>query len=64
MTNNIINVPGLAKPWVWIQPRSDAELLRRLRDARDYKVHERERENLCSVAHSRLQELLNTGKTA
>ena len=50
-------IPGLAKPWAWIQPKNDAELVRRLCQARDYRVHERERENLCSVAASRLHAL-------
>lgn len=51
-------VPGLAKPWAWIQPNDDAELIDRLLQAADYNVHERERENLCSVAAHRLKDLL------
>ena len=47
-------IPGLADPWKWIQPRTDAELVKRLRQAAEYNVHERERENLCSCAASRL----------
>lgn len=50
--------PGLVTPFVWIQPRTDAELLKRLAEARDYNVNERERENLCSAAHDRLKALL------
>lgn len=57
-TNSVSGIPGLANPWVWIQPRTDKELLERLAQARDYNVHERERENLCSVAHYRLAELM------
>lgn len=53
-------IPGLAKPWRWIQPRTDAELIERLIQAREYNVHERERENLCSVAAERLQQLIAT----
>ena len=51
-------IPGLAKPWVWIQPKNDVELYRRLCHGRDYNVNERERENLCSVAADRLHELM------
>ena len=51
------SIPGLARPWIWIQPKTDAELIHRLIEAREYAVHERERENLCSVAAGRLREL-------
>lgn len=47
--------PGLRKPWQWEQPRGDDELLARLRDGFMLAVHERERENLCSVAHGRIK---------
>jgi hypothetical protein len=50
-------IPGLAQPWRWIQPRNDEELIKRLQQAADYMVHERERENLCSVAAYRLKAL-------
>lgn len=46
---------GLRKPWQWEQPRDDDELLARLRDGFMLAVHERERENLCSVAHGRIK---------
>ena len=46
---------GLRKPWQWEQPRGDDELLARLRDGFMLAVHERERENLCSVAHGRIK---------
>ena len=52
-------IPGLARPWKWTQPANDQELLERLAQARDYRVCERERENLCSVAHGRLAALLS-----
>lgn len=45
---------GLAKPWQWVQPANDADLIARLIEAREYAVHERERENLCSVAAAQL----------
>lgn len=51
-------IPGLAVPWIWIQPRNDAELIERLKQASEYMVHERERENLCSCAAIRLRELI------
>lgn len=50
---------GLAKPWVWVQPKNDEELVSRLLEARDYAVHERERENLCSCAAIRLTALIS-----
>ena len=53
-------IPGLAVPWTWIQPRSDAELIERLKQGAEYAVHERERENLCSVAARRIAELLES----
>lgn len=46
---------GLRKPWQWEQPRDDDELLARLRDGYMFAVHERERENLCSVAYGRIK---------
>ena len=46
---------GLAKPWRWEQPRDDDELLARLHDGFSLAVHERERENLCSVAYGRIK---------
>ena len=46
---------GLRKPWQWEQPRGDDELLSRLRDGFMLAVHERERENLCSVAYGRIK---------
>ncbi len=47
-------VIGLRQPWQWVQPLDDAALVARLIEARDYAVHERERENLCSVAAARI----------
>lgn len=55
---------GLAKPWVWVQPKTTQELIQRLLEAREYMVHERERENLCSVAALELQALLGELQTA
>ena len=48
---------GLRQPWQWVQPVDDAALVARLIEARDYAVHERERENLCSVAAIRIDAL-------
>lgn len=48
---------GLRDPWTWHQPKDRAELLQRLAEARDLNVNERERENLCSVAHGEIQML-------
>ena len=50
-------IPGLAKPWCWIQPKGTDEILRRLLDAREFSVDERERENMCSVAHGEIVRL-------
>ena len=50
-------IPGLAKPWRWIQPRGTDEILKRLLEAREYSVDERERENMCSVAHGEIVRL-------
>ena len=50
--------PGLREPWEWIQPLTIKEILSRLRVARDCRVPERERENLCSVAHETIEKLL------
>ena len=47
---------GIREPWVWHQPKDRAELLKRLAEARDMKVHERERENLCSCAFAWITE--------
>lgn len=44
-------------PWTWVQPRDRKDLLLRLADARDFAVPERERENLCSVAHGEIVHL-------
>lgn len=57
MSNQIL---GLAQPRRWVQPRTDAELIERLRQAAEYAVHERERENLCSTAAARLSALLRS----
>lgn len=43
--------------WTWVQPADRAELLTRLANARDFAVPERERENLCSVAHGEISTL-------
>ena len=43
--------------WVWVQPRDQNELLRRLADARDLDVAERERENLCACAYTEIKRL-------
>jgi hypothetical protein len=48
-------IPGLAKPWIWIQPKNDADLIRRLIEAREYAVHERERENAMPKPPGRLR---------
>jgi hypothetical protein len=40
---SMTDIPGLAQPWRWIQPRNDEELIKRLFEAADYMVHERER---------------------
>lgn len=45
---------GLRRPWQWVQPKDRAELIQRLLEAREYAVHERERENLCSMAYEAL----------
>ena len=44
-------------PWTWVQPPDRAALLQRLADARDLSVPERERENLCGVAHGEILSL-------
>ena len=44
-------------PWTWVQPKDRNELLQRLEDARDLNVPERERENLCGVAHGEIMKL-------
>ena len=44
--------------WTWIQPVGIDALLSRLADARDFAVPERERENLCSVAHGEISRLV------
>ena len=48
---------GLRQPWAWVQPKSVAEIKQRLLEARDFKVPERERENMCSVAHGEIVRL-------
>lgn len=48
---------GLRQPWSWLQPRSLAEILQRLEDARSLNVPARERENMCSVAHGTITRL-------
>ena len=48
---------GLRKPWRWVQPQTTTELINRLIEARDFNVHERERENLCSVAAAKITEM-------
>ena len=48
------NIYGLATPWKWIQPSGSVEIKQRLLEARDFNVHERERENMCSVAHGHI----------
>ena len=39
----------------WMQPKNREDLLRRLADARDLSVPERERENLCACAYTALR---------
>ena len=46
---------GLRKPWQWIQPKTTSEIITRLIEASDFMVHERERENLCSVAAGKIR---------
>ena len=48
---------GLRKPWQWFQPETTSELITRLIEASDFMVHERERENLCSVAAAKIRTL-------
>jgi len=48
---------GLRKPWQWFQPETTSELITRLIEASDFLVHERERENLCSVAAAKIRTL-------
>lgn len=55
--------PGLAKPWVWIPPVGREELLKRLKDAFEFNVHERERENLCSMAYQEIKRLYAAGES-
>jgi len=45
------------EPWTWIQPRDTDDLVRRLLEASDLAVPERERENLCSCAHAAIKGL-------
>ena len=45
--------------WTWVQPVGIDAILSRLADARDLAVPERERENLCSVAHSTITKLVD-----
>lgn len=58
MTENRVPI-GLRKPWQWIQPKGTTELINRLIEARDFNVHERERENLCSVAAGKIEDMDN-----
>lgn len=51
-------IVGLRKPWAWYQPKGTDEILNRLIEAREYSVDERERENMCSVAHGEIVRLL------
>lgn len=44
--------------WAWVQPANHADLLDRLRLARDLAVPERERENLCACAATTIKKLL------
>lgn len=46
---------GIRKPWQWVQPHGTDEILARLADCRDLNVSERERENMCSVAHEEIK---------
>jgi len=48
---------GLRQPWQWVQPHGTAEIKRRLLEARELRVHERERENMCSVAFGEIERL-------
>lgn len=48
-----------AHGWTWVQPRTREELLMRLADARDLRVPERERENLCGAAHAEITRMAN-----
>ncbi|MCR4300849.1 MAG: hypothetical protein NUV51_04500 [Sulfuricaulis sp.] len=43
--------------WTWVQPKNQDELLARLVEARDLKVPERERENLCACALTEIRRL-------
>lgn len=52
-----MTILGLAIPWKWVQPQGLDELVKRLEDAADLNVHERERENLCSCAAIAIREL-------
>ena len=47
-----------SQPVTWVQPVGIDALLLRLADARDLAVPERERENLCSVAHGTITKLV------
>lgn len=47
------------QPWIWVEPIGIDALLLRLADARDFAVPERERENLCSVAHGTITKLVD-----
>lgn len=56
-TDSTCPIVGLRQPWQWYQPKDRAELKRRLLEARDFAVNERERENLCSCAHGEIERL-------
>lgn len=59
-----MTILGLATPWQWVQPRGHDELVKRLLEAADFRVHERERENLCSCAAAAICELReDTGRS-
>ena len=49
--------PGLREPWTWVQPEGLEEVMDRLADARDFRVPDMERENMCSVAHYEMRKL-------
>lgn len=52
-----MTILGLKKPWTWVEPRGTEELIQRLVEASEYNVHERERENLCSLAAAKIKKL-------
>lgn len=52
-----MNRNSKSESWTWVQPIGIDAILRRLALARDLAVPERERENLCSVAHRTISNL-------